>query len=256
VAALAALAAGQASGLEVKNARLAHGPFGVVRAEKKFLPGDFLFLMFDIDGLATDDKTGKVSFETTLEVFDSKKNSIYSKDKNPLVETLLQLGGNRVPAKLELFTGFELKPGTYSVKFKVTDRVAKTKKTAEFTFPFELLAEDFGVVQLKAPAYGLPDSIYPIRFALVNSPLDKKKMPSMDITMRVFEEGNKTDLSKPISINLPAILPDDFDAKIIPLSFDINLTRPGKFVADFEINEKINSRKLKFQVPFTVLEIK
>src|SRR5262245_4838676 len=111
-AVLVVLVAGQASALEVKNVRLTHGLFGATRTDAKFLPGDYVFLMFDIDGLTTDTKSGKVSFEAVREILDGSKNSIYSK-KLPPVELQLMQGGSRYPLKLEAPIPDDHKPGKY-----------------------------------------------------------------------------------------------------------------------------------------------
>jgi hypothetical protein len=251
--ALAALLSGEAASVELKNLRMAHGDFGITRTDKKFLPGDVLFLTYDVDGLGVADK-GTLSFETVLEIFDGNKKLVRSKNYPP-TEIIPPLGGNRIPAKLTLNMGVDQKPGDYIVKVTVTDRVGK--KSAEFSHRIELLPEGFGAVLVQAPAIGYIGSTYPIMFSLVHSPLDKKtKLPSIDVTMRVFEEGGKTELSKPVTTNLPAILPDEFDPKTIPLNFGINLTRPGRFVAELEVNEKLGNHKLKMLLPFTVLELK
>src|SRR5262249_17442570 len=66
------LTAGSAGALEIKNLRSTYGPVGSVRPGTKFLPGDAILLMFDIDGLKIDDKTATARYTVTLELFDTK----------------------------------------------------------------------------------------------------------------------------------------------------------------------------------------
>ena len=75
-------AAPPAQALELKNFRPCYAPvpFGANRTDAKCLPGDFIFLTYDIEGLKFDDKTGKASFVTILELFDSKANLVFNKE--------------------------------------------------------------------------------------------------------------------------------------------------------------------------------
>src|SRR4051812_12370220 len=89
---LALLLPAQAGALEIKNIRSTYGPQGPTRADNKLLPGDSLFLMYDIVGLAIDQASGSAQFFVTMEIFDAKKKSIFKKDNN-LNERLASLGG-------------------------------------------------------------------------------------------------------------------------------------------------------------------
>src|SRR6476659_5228004 len=62
-----------ASALEIKNIRVCYGPFGATRADTKVLPGDVIFMTFELDGLGIDPKTKKTNYDTTLEFIDATK---------------------------------------------------------------------------------------------------------------------------------------------------------------------------------------
>ncbi len=248
--ALATWLAAPAQALELKNIRMAYGAGGAPRTDNKFLPGDIMLVTYDIDGL-TVDKAGKVSYEGVMEIFDSKKTRISSKNI-PLQEVVLQLGGNSIPGDLTVTMGSDQPPGIYTVKLTVTDKVAK--KSAPLTRQFELLKTGYGIIRLGAPAYGVPGQHYPLAFFLVNSPLDKKtKLPMADIIMRVFEEGKKGEAARPVVTSLPAQLPADVDVQIIPVQFSIYLNRPGRFTVEIEVQERLTNKKLKVPLPLTVI---
>ena len=194
-----------AGALEVKNPRSAYGPFGATRTDNKFLPGDVLFIHYDIEGLAVNDK-GKVNYYSELEFFDAKGTSI-SRKKNETISLMPDLGGKTFPGVLNAVMGEDQKPGKYKVKLKVVDLNAK--KTAELEYPFELLPKGFGAIRVSSPGFGVPGGDYYVQMVLVELPLDAKKMPNVDLTMTVLEEGGKTPLSKPVVINYPKQLPDD-----------------------------------------------
>ena len=67
---LLGLGAGPAAALDVKDVRSTYGPFGGARPGNKFLPGDVLWLAFQIDDLAMEADTGLVKYKVKLEVTD------------------------------------------------------------------------------------------------------------------------------------------------------------------------------------------
>src|SRR5438034_10939249 len=93
-----------ASAVDIKNVRACWGPFGATRVEKTCLPGDVFFITYDIDALAIDEKTKKVSYETTLELFEGGENdngkSIFK--STSANEAIPALGGGRMPGYLHV----------------------------------------------------------------------------------------------------------------------------------------------------------
>src|SRR5262245_29873363 len=135
--ALASLAPGLASAVEVKSVRSTYGGFaGATRPDTKYLPGDVLFLEYELRGLMVGEKTGTVSYYSVLEFFDSSGKSI-SEKKNPKQELVLQLGGNSVPGDLNAVMGDNQPPGKYKLKLTVYDNNDKSGKPAVLEYPFE-----------------------------------------------------------------------------------------------------------------------
>ena len=77
--------------VEIKNIRPCYAPFGATRVEPKCLPGDMLFMTYDIENLTL--KDGKASYVTILELLDDKGKSIFKKESENNV--VPQLGGAR-----------------------------------------------------------------------------------------------------------------------------------------------------------------
>lgn len=248
------LGPGLAGALEIKNARASYGTLGATRTDNKFLPGDLLFIHYDIEGLTL--VKGSVSYYSELEFYDAKNNRVHSK-KDATQNLIPQLGGNRFPGLLNAIMGEDQKPGKYTLKLKVVD--VNSKKTAEYSYPFELLAKGFGPIRVMAPAFGVPGGDSAVQLVLVESPLDSKGLPSIDITMKIFEQGGKAEVAKPVVISFPKQLPDDVNLQkqnLIPVVFPIYLNRAGRFNIDVEINEKQKGKKLKLHLPLTVIDLK
>jgi hypothetical protein len=258
------------SGQDVKNVRMTYGVqgaanYGATRTNDKFLPGETLLLAYDIAGLSVSKKLQTASWEGSWEILDANKKKFGKAGAAiPAQDVVVQLGGNSVPGQLFVEMP-KVAAGTYYVKLTLTDRMAKQSK--EYLHKFEIgKADEFGFFGLTAPAFGVTGTQLPISFGVANTPVwdketDKKKglfkkAPRVDITMRVFDAGNRTELGLPMRINWPLELPEIFRKELIPAQFSIYLNRPGRFRAEIEAHDHITDKKLKVEVPFTVLDLK
>lgn len=247
------LCQGRAAALELKNVRSTYGPVGAVRTDAKILPGDFIFMMYDIEGLKVDAKTRKASFVTVVKLLD-KSNKVLFQRETPM-ELLVTLGGNRVPGDLNVIIPAQQKPGSYKVKLEVEDRNAKQTKTYEY--PFEVVEPTFGTIAVTAAAIGVPGQQYVAQFALVNLKLDDKKKPKAEIKLRVLDDKGD-DLSMPLVQLLPRDLPSEVDLSVqnfVPLPFPIYLNRPGRFILAIDAEDKLGKRKTSLRIPLTVLDL-
>src|SRR6516225_8986558 len=95
VAALSALP-GQNGGLALNNVRATYGLLRATRTDSKFLPGDNLYLSFDIEGVKVG-ADGKVSYSMALEVADDKGKVLFKQAPKDL-EVQNSLGGTSLPA--------------------------------------------------------------------------------------------------------------------------------------------------------------
>src|SRR5437870_2909432 len=86
--------------LKLSGARLTYGVLGPVRTDTKVLPGDSLYLSFEIQGI-TVDKFGKASYSTSIEVTDSKNKMLLRQPSRDL-NVVTSLGGNSLPAVARL----------------------------------------------------------------------------------------------------------------------------------------------------------
>ena len=243
-----------ATAIELKNFRSCYAPlpFGATRPEAKCLPGDFLFLTYDIEGLKFDPENGKASFVTVLELFDSKPALIFKKETPN--EVIPQLGGSRMPGDLHVQMGRSQKPGKYVIRLTVQDRLSKEQKS--HVYQFELLPQTFGIAGVVAPAIGFPGQHHATEFALVDLGLDAKKQPNAEVTMRVLDESGKA-VATPVVSTLPRDLPAESNLEkenFVPMRYPIYLNRSGRFTIDILAKDNISKKESRLTYPLTVLD--
>jgi len=243
-----------APAVELKNFRACYAPlpFGATRADAKCLPGDFLFLTYDIEGLKFDDKTGKASFVTVLELFDDQAKLIFNKETPN--EVVPHLGGSRMPGDLHVQMGRSQKAGKYRIRLTVLDRHSKEQKS--HVYSFDLLPQTFGIAGIVAPAIGFPGQHHSTEFALVDLALDDKKQPDVEVTMRVLDDSGKQ-VATPIVSTLPRDLPAGADLEkenFVPMRYPIYLNRSGRFTIDILAKDNISKKEARLKYQLNVLD--
>ena len=239
--------------LEITNIRPSYGPLGATRSDVKLLPGDVLFMTYDIVGLKFDANTQKASYETKLEFVDGKGTQLFER-KTPNSVTA-QLGGDRMPGDLHVIIGRNQTPGKYSVRLTVTDQLAKQSKA--FVYPVELLPQGFGFVGTTAPAIGFPGQHYMASFAVVDMALDKNKQPNVEVTIKVLDSADKA-VTRPVIITLPKDIPEGIDIQkenFVPLNYPIYLNRPGQFTVDISATDKTGGKTARLRYTLSVLDL-
>jgi hypothetical protein len=253
--ALCCLVPSPARAVDIKNLRSTYGPYGAVRSEKKIMAGDFIFLMFDIEELKVDAKTGLARYEIDYKLVDNRDKEVVGVSKKTPQEINLPLGGNRVPGELALIIGPEQAPGNYKVKLTVTDRTAKESKKTEYAF--EILRPAFGIVGVIVNAAGVPGQFFKANFGISKMALDKKQNPNVVVTMKILDEAGKV-LGNPIEKKYPRDLPDGINLQnnnFVKEFYDIYLNRPGRFTIALEAEDKNGKQQVSVRIPLTVLDL-
>jgi len=250
---LAALAA-PAHALELKNARAVYGPFGPDRTDNRFLPGDSVFLTFDIADVQVDPKTNTARYHITTELADSKGALVFRRNKND--EGSLSLGGGQIPAFADVLIGTDQAPGKYTLKVTVRDALSKSAKALNYGFDVE--PESFGFVRVFAPGAAFTGQNYAVNFAVIGMARDDKKNPSVDIHMQVLDDTGKMVFSQASAI--PKDLPEEELSKIatlpfIPLQYAMFLNRPGRFTVELQGTDKLGKKSAKMRIPLTVVDV-
>ena len=206
---LLGLSAGPAVALDIKDVRSTYGPFGGVRPDNKFLPGDYLFLAFYIDGLAMEADTGLVKYKVKLEVTDSKNAPIFTRETPN--QRYLSLGGARLSERAQVVIGTEQAAGKYTVRLTVTDTGGGKEKgggaSKAIAHDFEILPPDFGLIHQVAPSVAKAAEDYTAYCAVVGMARDAKQLPNVELRLVIRDENGKSTLPKPLITNIPKDLP-------------------------------------------------
>ncbi len=248
---------GQADGLTLSNVRLTHGVLGPVRKDNQLLPGDTLFIRFDIEGVTTG-PGGRVRYSTTTEITDGQGRVLFQQPTQDR-EVINALGGNRLPAFARIDVGLAAPPGDYGVKVTVTDRAGKKSQT--LTQKARVLPKGFGIValtvtsdaegQVPAGLVGPGESLFlnasVVGFGRRAGP---EGQPDVALTLRLLDESGKPTLSEPFTgaINKDVAA----GAVALPVQFVLGLNRPGKFTAELTATDKVANKTSTLSFPVTV----
>lgn len=257
LAATLSLAPQQAGQLTLTNVRSSYGPLGVPRKDNKVLPGDRLYIAFDVEGI-TADQGGKVLYSMLTEVLDSKNKVLFKQDPQDL-EAVLALGGKSMPAFVQLDAGLDQPPGEYTIKVVVTDRASK--RSAILTRTFQLLPKGFGMVRLLTthdPEGQVPASVFEaggalfVNLVVVGFERDKaKKQPRVAVELRVLDEKGQPTFAKPFTGEIGQDVPET--ALSLPVQFLVSLNRNGKFTVELKATDLLTRKTAETSFPLTVL---
>jgi hypothetical protein len=246
----------------VKNARFTYGLFGQERPDSKFLPGDVVFLMFDIDGLKLD-KNGRASYSVSTELTykaKGKAKPIVKRGPEPL-EAILHLGGTRLPSWHRSVINPDSQPGTYTIQITITDRNAG-KKEAVLTRSFEVVPKTFGFVRVglssasgdPTPPVAVPGQLIGINFALTGFAL-KKGQPDVTIEMRVLDSAGRPTLRRPYTGELKSVGPAAMD--IVPFDpIPLPLNQAGRFKIELKATDNVAKKSVERVLDLNVIDLK
>ncbi|MBN9521965.1 hypothetical protein J0H58_26200 [bacterium] len=246
-----------AGALQLNNVRLTVGELGPARKDSKLLPGDVLFIAFDIDGLSME-ADGKTLYTVGMEVTDAANKLLFKQDPRELRDTV-PLRGGKMPARAYVTIGLDQPAGAYTCKLTVTD--PKAKATNSFSVKFEVLKGDFGLVAINptrdvrgsivAPASGVVGETLWVQYTVVGFGRDTKtKQPNIDFTLEFFDDKSQPTLAQPIRDNLSAGI-DEKDA-VFGHQVPLFMNRPGRFTLRVTAVDKVTNKRATFDLPIRV----
>lgn len=247
-----------AGGITLTNVRNTHGELGGTRPDNKFLPGDVVFVAFDIEGLAVGPK-GDVKYSMAMEVTDKNNKPIFKPDpatRNDYVP----LGGNKLPGRAFITCGMDLDPGECTLKLVVTDEVSKQSYT--LTRTFEVLKKDFGIAavfasqdeagSIPAATTGVVGSMIFVRYGIVNFTRDPNtKQPNVVVEIQTLDEKGAPTLKETIVREYKLGVPEDRLG--FPDGIALPLTRAGKFTVKLKATDKVANKSYTFDLPVTAV---
>ena len=248
---------GQKGTLELTNVRMTVGELGPPRKDAKLLPGDILFIAFDIAGL-TIDADGMAKYAMAMEVTDGAGKAIFKQDPRDLAD-FVPLGGNRLPARAFITIGLDQDAGAYSCKITVTDPT--TKASNSLSVKFEVLKRDFGIVAvftsydergaLSAPTSGIVGQTIFIQLSVASFERNPKtKQPNIEFLFEVLDEKGQATLAKPRKETQDKGLDEKSGA--FGMRFPLFMSRTGKFTFRVTATDKISNKKSTYELPITI----
>lgn len=248
----------QPAALQLTNVRLTLGELGPTRPTSKLLPGDVLYIGYDIEGLTiAPDGTAKYTIE--MAVADAAGKTIFKQEPREFTE-LVPLRGNKMPARAFVTVGLDMAAGMYTCKVTVTD--PKTKAANSLSVPFEVLKREFGIVavmttydircEIPAPTSGTVGQTVFVWMSIASFERDPKtKQPNVEIEFTILDEKGMPTLGQPIKRTQDAGIEADKGA--FPVFFPLYMNRPGKFTLRVTATDKVANKKATYELPITVL---
>jgi hypothetical protein len=258
VAAALSLAPAQGDALKLTNVRLTIGELGPTRKDSKLIPGDVLFIGYDIDGL-TIDADGTAKYTMAMEVSDAAGKLIFKQDPRELID-FIPLRGSKLPARAFITIGLDQPAGNYACKITVTD--PKTKASSSLTEKFEVLKPEFGIVAvftsydergvMSAPTTGVVGQTIFIQFSVAMFMRDAKtKQPNVEFLFETLDEAGKPLLGQPKK-HIQDSGVDEKDGAF-GMRFPLFMSRPGKFTVRVTAADRVGSKKSVYELPVTVV---
>lgn len=254
--------------LKLTNVRTTVGELGPAREVGKILPGDVLFVAYDIEGITIDGE-GLARYTMAMEVTNAAGARILPPPNEPKAEPrelteFVPLRGNKMPARAFVTVGLDQPAGTYTCKLTVTD--TKSKATGSLTQKFEVAKREFGVVavytthdqrgELSAPTSGQVGQTIYVQFSIASFDRDPKtKQPDVEVICQLLDDKNTPLLTTPRKHMQDAKSPQqvkDADGAFA-LQFPVFMNRPGKFTVEITATDRVTKKTASYKLPVTVL---
>jgi hypothetical protein len=245
-------------GLQLTNNRLTIGELGPTRTSNKLVPGDLLFIGFDIEGL-TIDPEGTARYTMAMEVTDAGGKIIFKQDPRELID-FVPLRGSKIPARGFIMVGLDQDAGNYVCKITVTD--PKTKATQSLNTKFEVTKKEFAVVgvfashdergALSASTTGVVGQTVFMQLMVASFTRDTKtKQPNVELELTILDEKGQATLGKP-RLDTPTLMLDEKEGAFA-WRYPLFMSRPGKFVMRVTARDKVANKSSTYELPVTVL---
>lgn len=251
----------QTGTLQISNVRSTHGMYGPPRDGARILPGELLFVSFDIAGLKPN-ADNNIVFTSEMEIKDSTGKEIHKKDLGEVLFGNI-LGGTKTPhtALVRIPIGF--KADTYQLTVNVTDGIGKGK--GSLSYKFEVVAPELGFVQfqisqdmgnlIRAPYTAAVGQALFVNAAVTGFKRGTDQNADISVEMRVLDEKGVATAPKPFAKTFKNISKND---QLWHVQFDLPVNRAGQFKIELKATD-LNDPKKKaavLVVPFVAVEQK
>jgi hypothetical protein len=248
---------------EFKNVRFTYGLLGQARKDDKFLPGDAVYLAFDVGNMKVKED-GRVLYAIGLEVNKKGDSKPILKREPQDMEVTNTLGGGTFPS-IATWTIPRDKdaPGEYTLKITVKDR-GRESKPATLTRKFTVLKPQLGFIHVflttwrgeAVPPIAAPGQRMMVNYALAGFEFDKKENQChLTVTIRVLDADGKPTLAKPSKGTVKGS-PKEAPGVMAMSPFSMDLNKPGRFKIELKATDHVTGKTAEQTLDVRVIEIK
>jgi hypothetical protein len=260
LAAVMALAPAQAGKLELTNARYTYGMVGATRSDTKYLPGDSVYLAYDINNLKFD-ANGRANYTIAMDILDADGKVLFA--QNPQAQVAQNyLGGTSLPGVAHRPISPKAKPGKYKIRLTVEDRTTMQKASLEREA--EVLPPGFGLVEVylstdpegkvPSPPGGVVGQRLFVNFTVVGFGRDaKEKHPKVQVKLNILDDKGKPTFAGGLLGRAEKEVPEELTA--IPMQFGLVLNRRGDYVLELSADCKLGSAGARGQLPMRCVHL-
>ena len=233
------------------------GEFGPPRATSKYVPGDVLYVVFDVENLRRDAR-GKVQYAIGMDLLDAAGKSIFHA---PLAgeEATLPLGGRKFPARVFMQLGSGLPQGKHALRVTVQDRATGAQTSSDQAF--EVLPPRFAIVgvsasfdeegQTPAPVNGFVGQSIWLRMQVVGFKRDAaSNLPNIELKQTAIDPFGQLTLAEPAVYTAKD---EPHEGQLgVPFHLALPLNRSGVFKVRLTATCKVSGQSHTLEVPVTV----
>ncbi|MBX7106207.1 MAG: hypothetical protein K1X57_19165 [Gemmataceae bacterium] len=265
------IAPAQGGALNVSNVRQTYGELGSSRSDTRYLPRDFVFVSFDIEGLKAG-PDGRVIYSMGMEVIDKAGKAIFTAPPAKQ-EMLLPLGAAKLPAFIYVTLGPDMPAGAYTARVTVIDETSKasssgrattvdevSKSGISFGQKFELLPPAFGIValyvtkddkgMLACGPTGVVGQTSFVNFGLVGFGRDASGKPNAAVEFRILDEKGQAVNPQPIVVPVPReFAPGE---QFVPFQIMLPMNREGSFTVELMAADKVSGKNATVKFPLRI----
>lgn len=243
--------------LALTNVRSTFGSLGAARPAGPLVPGDTLFIAFDIEGVPVD-ADSKAAYSMAMEVTDSAGKVLYKQEPAAKAD-FVPFGGKKLPGQAFIAVGQDQPAGDYTLKITVTEPTSKQSTNLAHKFAVGPKAfavagvyvsvDDLGQIPASTSAV-VGQSVF-VHYGVVGFNLAANKQPDVTVEMTPLDEAGAPTMPKPSQFKFATAVDEKYPG--LRGRYLVPVTRPGKFVIRLQATDGVDKKTATFLLPLTAV---
>ena len=243
--------------LALTNVRSTFGSLGAARPAGALVPGDTLFIAFDIEGVPVD-ADSKAVYAMAMEVTDSAGKVLYKQEPAAKAD-FVPFGGKKLPGQAFIAVGQDQPAGDYTLKITVTE--PKSKQATSLAHKFAVGPKAFAVAgvyvsvddlgQIPASTSAVVGQSVFVHYGVVGFNLGANKQPDVAVEMTPLDDAGTPTMLKPSQFKFATAVDEMYPGlrgrHLVPV------TRPGKFMIRLTATDALTKKTATFLLPLTAV---